>query len=397
MLRYPRRTPSNAIVATAITIIPCAELSIGSWRRLASAVGKYDLVAYICHRRQRLAWFIYSSGCGFKMEIPFETVIDTKFVNSTPGMGQASFVLAQPPLFFMEVASQEIASDGLPVRIWKPSTDWTEKMQATKVFRHDLIGAAIQLAHVLRTIAASKSGPSVPLYPLSYESGYPPTQSSPPPSGLHPSTVAGTMADGIAGPSQPQQPNNGSQQRRFSRASLYYQEPSLELAAGTAPSNTMRSTYHSLPPRSSPVIPAPPYAMTPDPSMASSPLASPDHSVAPPEQYRHLQVPISQTISRRSLSGPSGHQGDVVFGNEEIDLTPSISYRGRRQSASSDSVSPTSSLSQSMSSLSTATSHPPSSWDPRRTLVPPSPYLLAGGYASASPSPHPGFSPPSFH
>ncbi|KIP10990.1 hypothetical protein PHLGIDRAFT_100262, partial [Phlebiopsis gigantea 11061_1 CR5-6] len=37
-----------------ITIIPCTELSIGSWRRLASAVGKYDLVAYICHRRQRL-------------------------------------------------------------------------------------------------------------------------------------------------------------------------------------------------------------------------------------------------------------------------------------------------------------------------------------------------------
>lgn len=376
----------------AITIIPCTELSVGTWRRLASTVGKYDLVAYICHRRQRLAWFIYSSGCGFKMEVPFETVIDTKFVNSTPGMGQASFILSQPPHFFMEVASQEVAADGLPIRIWKPSTDWTEKMQATKVFRHDLIGAAIQLAHVLRTIAASKSGPSVPLYPLSYDSNYPPTH-SPPSSVLPPSTLTGVMADGIAGPSQPQQSNNISQQRRFSRTSLYYQEPPLELAAGAAVSSSMRATYHSLPPRSNSVIPAPPYAVPPESSMGSP---SSDHGIGPSSHYQHLQVPISQTISRRSFSGPSSPQGDVVFGNEEMSLTPSISYRGRRSSASSDSVSPTSSLTQSMSSLSTA-SHPPSAWDTRRATVPNPPYLLGGDYGPASSSPHPAYSQQNYH
>lgn len=388
---------SKGVVSPAITIIPCTELSIGTWRRLASAVGKYDLVAYICHRRQRLAWFIYSSGCGFKMEVPFETVIDTKFVNSTPGMGQASFILSQPPHFFIEVASQEVAADGLPIRIWKPSTDWTEKMQATKVFRHDLIGAAIQLAHVLRTIAASKSGPSVPLYPLSYDSSYTSAQSSSS-AGLPPATLTGAVADGIAGPSQPQQSNSLPQQRRFSRTSLYYQEPPLELPAGAATSNSLRTTYHSLPPRSSPVIPTSPYAVSSDPGMRSPPPIPSDPSMGPSSHYQHLQVPISQTISRRSLSGPSSPQGDVVFGNDEMSLTPSISYRGRRSSASSDSVSPTSSLTQSMSSLSTTPSHPPSAWDNRRTNAPPStPYLLASDYGSAAPSPHPGYSPQNFH
>lgn len=377
----------------AITIIPCTELTIGSWRRVASAVSRYDLVAYICHTRQRLAWFIHSSGCGFKMEIPFDTVIDTKFVNSTPGMGQASFILSHPPLFYMEVPSPETADDGLPTRIWKPSTDWTEKMQATKVFRHDLVGAAIQLAHVLRTVTSSKPGTSVSLYPLSYDSKYPPPLPSRSPSALSPPTMAGIVADDIAGPSQPQQSGGVSQQRRFSRGSLYYQEPSLDLSVSSSPSSSVRASYGSLPPRVSP-LPSPAYGMSPEHAIGPAQAIYQDHSIGPsPEPFHPLHVPISHSISRRSFSGASGSvtpQRDIVFGNEDVGLTPSISYKGRRHSASSDSVSPSTPLTQAMASL--GTTHPPSSWDNRRSNVPPN-YLLGGEYPPGSTSsPHPGYS-----
>ncbi|KAH9028529.1 hypothetical protein EDB84DRAFT_275196 [Lactarius hengduanensis] len=130
-----------------VTIIPCTDLTIGTWRRIATQVSKHDLVAYVCESRNCLTWFIHSSGYGFKMEIPFDTIAETEYVNAAPGSGLASFFLTQSPLFYLEDIATP-PTGGLPVRTWKRCADWTEGMQATKVLRHDLLGSAVQLTYV---------------------------------------------------------------------------------------------------------------------------------------------------------------------------------------------------------------------------------------------------------
>ncbi|KAF8240680.1 homeobox-domain-containing protein, partial [Tricholoma matsutake] len=146
-----------------VTIIPCTDLSIGSWRRIATTVGKHDLVAYICEVKRCLTWFIHSAGLGFKMEIPFDTIIDAEFTNAAPGTGLASFLLSQPPLFFLEQISSP-RPDGSVLRQWRTCPDWTEGHQASQVLRHDLIGSAVQLSHFLRNLRNS-TRPDVPLRP----------------------------------------------------------------------------------------------------------------------------------------------------------------------------------------------------------------------------------------
>jgi hypothetical protein len=121
---------------------------------MASQTSKHDLVAYVCESRSCLIWFIHSLGYGFKMEIPFGIIVDTEFVNATPGSGLASFFLSQPPLFYLEDIMTDPAG-GPSMRSWKRCADWTEGMQATKILRHDLVGSAVQLAYVLRNFQAT--------------------------------------------------------------------------------------------------------------------------------------------------------------------------------------------------------------------------------------------------
>ena len=136
---------------SAVTIIPCTDLTIGTWRRIATTGGKHDLVAYVSDVKQCLIWFIHSEGYGFKMEIPFTTVIDTEFKTLGPGSGQAVFVLSHPPIFYLENSSSP-QPDGSALRAWKRCSDWTEGHQATQVLRHTLVGSSGQLAHVLRSL-----------------------------------------------------------------------------------------------------------------------------------------------------------------------------------------------------------------------------------------------------
>jgi regulatory protein PHO2 len=88
------------------------------------------------------------------MEIPFNTVVETEFVNAAPGSGLASFFLSQPPLFYLEDIATDIAGRP-PLRSWKRCADWTEGMQASKILRHDLVGSAVQLAYVLRNFQSA--------------------------------------------------------------------------------------------------------------------------------------------------------------------------------------------------------------------------------------------------
>jgi regulatory protein PHO2 len=151
-------------------MILCTDLSIGTWRRIATTVGKHDLVAYVSDSKRCLTWFIHSSGYGFKMEIPFNTILDTQFTNAAPGSGLASFMLSQPPIFYLENVCTPLP-DGSGGRVWKRCADWTEGMQATKVLRHDLVGSAVQLAHLLRNLSTSTHGAAVRLHTPQYING----------------------------------------------------------------------------------------------------------------------------------------------------------------------------------------------------------------------------------
>ncbi|KAG6853793.1 hypothetical protein C0991_001382 [Blastosporella zonata] len=142
-----------------VTIIPCTDLTIGSWRRISTTLAKHDLVAYVSETKRCLTWFIHSAGFGFKMEIPYEIIVETKFSNAAPGSGLASFFLSEPPLFYLEnivPSSVDVESQ----RQWKRCADWTEGQQATRVLRHDLIGSAPQLSHLLRNLHAHTQAPT---------------------------------------------------------------------------------------------------------------------------------------------------------------------------------------------------------------------------------------------
>ncbi|KAF8602837.1 hypothetical protein BDV93DRAFT_557026 [Ceratobasidium sp. AG-I] len=134
-----------------ISIIPCTDLTIGSWHRIADRTGRHDLVAYISEHKASLTWFIHSGGHGFKMEIPISTVISAEFSPTTqthPGQGIASFYLSEKPIFYMEDASAGGS--------WQVCEDWTEGRQATHVLKHQLVGSVVQLSHAIRVFEARR-------------------------------------------------------------------------------------------------------------------------------------------------------------------------------------------------------------------------------------------------
>jgi hypothetical protein len=151
---FQRENCTLILLLPAVTIISCTDLSIGSWRRIASSATRYDLVAYVSEAKRCLTWFIHSSGHGFKMEVPLHTIVDTEFKQVSSGTALAVFMLSQPPVFYMEkVVPNE---DGFTFSsYWKRCSDWTEDRQATKVLRHTIVGSAGQLSHFLRSLHAN--------------------------------------------------------------------------------------------------------------------------------------------------------------------------------------------------------------------------------------------------
>ncbi|KAI0636183.1 hypothetical protein C8Q77DRAFT_1155895 [Trametes polyzona] len=140
-----------------VTIIPCTDLSIGTWRRVASS--KHELIAYTCEAKRCINWFVRSGGLSFKMEVPYSTISETRFSNVSPGIGSATFTVERPPIFYIEKMSEVE-----PTRTWCVSGDWTEDSQASVVFSHCLMGPAYQLSHLVNTISPSGASSEVSLY-----------------------------------------------------------------------------------------------------------------------------------------------------------------------------------------------------------------------------------------
>lgn len=107
------------------------------------------------------------------MEIPYDIITSTDFTSSpsSQGQGRASFILSQPPNFYMEAISSP--APGVPTsKIWKRCSDWTQGMQATTVLRHDVVGSAIQLIHTIKGLGGAgssvNSSTNIQLHPPGY-------------------------------------------------------------------------------------------------------------------------------------------------------------------------------------------------------------------------------------
>ncbi|KIP11000.1 hypothetical protein PHLGIDRAFT_10905 [Phlebiopsis gigantea 11061_1 CR5-6] len=139
-----------------VIVIPCTELSIGSWTRMASdKKGKqHDLLAYVCEARRRLTWYVHyhedDVEHSVKMDISFDSVSDIKLTQATADTAQASLYLSQPPAFYMEVRSPDAS------RIWMLCGDWTANQQATQIMRHELCGAYAPLTYLWKRIHSER-------------------------------------------------------------------------------------------------------------------------------------------------------------------------------------------------------------------------------------------------
>ena len=89
------------------------------------------------------------------MEIPFDSITTTSFNGASPGQAHASFFLSRPPLFYLESVSSPSSPLG-STKTWKKCADWTEGQQASKILRHDLVGAALPLVNALKTLPGSE-------------------------------------------------------------------------------------------------------------------------------------------------------------------------------------------------------------------------------------------------
>ncbi|KAL7279370.1 hypothetical protein ACG7TL_007211 [Trametes sanguinea] len=144
-----------------VTVIPCTDLTIGTWRRVASS--QHDLIAYTCEARRCISWFVRAAGLSFKIEVPYDIIAESRFSNVSPGIGSATFTLDRPPIFYVEKQT-EPAPGVEPTRYWQVSGDWTEGRQGTTVLRHCLTGPGYQLYHLVNNISASSGTSEVSLH-----------------------------------------------------------------------------------------------------------------------------------------------------------------------------------------------------------------------------------------
>ena len=168
----------------AVTFIPCDDLTIGNWRRIASVTQRNDLLGYACDAKRCLAWFIQSAGYGFKMEIPYEMVtrVNVATMPSRPDMALVTFFLSGSPVFFLEnvVPSQ---STGVMIKSWCHCQDWTEGAQASNVPKHEVVGPYAAMVAALRMlpIGSRISGLDTAPPPPHRHDGSVPMQLPPPP------------------------------------------------------------------------------------------------------------------------------------------------------------------------------------------------------------------------
>jgi hypothetical protein len=138
-------------------MVPCSDVLIGKWRRMNT--GSNDLLVYLSECRRTLTYYVRSVDIGFKMRIPFDSIVATECTNEiSPGCDLISLLLNRPPTFYREIASRA-GSASTPGRTWRPANDWTEGAQASTCTRHEIIGPSAQLRMALGSLLAAGSTP----------------------------------------------------------------------------------------------------------------------------------------------------------------------------------------------------------------------------------------------
>lgn len=123
---------------------------------------------YYSETRNCLSWFfsdLKSTGYAIKLDVPFMSILDMRVsesgpgpsmdsgglldtTSSTNGNARATFLLSQPPEFFVEIVCKD-AEAAPEKRLWLPCQDWTTDSEASTVLQHELVGAAAPLRYLL--------------------------------------------------------------------------------------------------------------------------------------------------------------------------------------------------------------------------------------------------------
>lgn len=139
----------------ALVMVPCSDVLIGKWRRMNT--GSNDLLVYLSECRRTLTYYVRSADIGFKMRIPFDSIVSAECSSEiAPGCDLISLLLNKPPTFYREVPSRA-GSASMPGRAWRPANDWTEGAQASTCTRHEIIGPSAQLGVALGPLLAASS------------------------------------------------------------------------------------------------------------------------------------------------------------------------------------------------------------------------------------------------
>ena len=134
-------------------VIPCSDLCIGTFRRVSA--GLNDLIGYTCESKKFLAWYVYSAGTGFKMEISFDSISCAEMTeDATQGQSRAIIHLSGHPLFYREFPTVPPAAYGAHLGLgsnkqWQRCDDWTENRQASSALIHQIVGRTTALEHAL--------------------------------------------------------------------------------------------------------------------------------------------------------------------------------------------------------------------------------------------------------
>lgn len=118
------------------------------------------LVSYVSPSRESLVWFVHCAERAFKMEVPFSTIIESSFNETSPGVGEVVFILSRPPIFYYKASLDPVpisptstGGEGCKkIGGWGTCADWTENRQGTQNLLHRFSGDAAPLANLVRTV-----------------------------------------------------------------------------------------------------------------------------------------------------------------------------------------------------------------------------------------------------
>ncbi|KAI8876814.1 hypothetical protein K501DRAFT_261485 [Backusella circina FSU 941] len=132
--------PSSIMMTGADDTNSCnfniSALTVGTWHRVK--LHSSDLICCYEKNVKRLVWYIAEGSCRFKIEIHLASVSSIEYVSlsATESLAEVHVYMTQPPLFYMESASNENDTQ------WMQCSDFTENKQASRYMRHVLKGAS---------------------------------------------------------------------------------------------------------------------------------------------------------------------------------------------------------------------------------------------------------------